>query len=64
MWKKMKGHGIVGWATAFRKLCFSTRAEANNTMVDYLSKHMPFTYPDRQADSFTQEEKINEAGKI
>jgi len=37
---------------------------ANNTMVDYLSKHMPFTYPDRQADSFTQEEKINEAGKF
>lgn len=34
---------------------------ANNTMVDYLSKHLPYIEPDRQVSSFTWDEKIKEA---
>ena len=33
----------------------------NNTIINYLSKHMLFMYPNRQANSFTQDEKIHKA---
>ena len=37
---------------------------ANNTMVEYLSKHLPDMNPSREAKSFTMDEKIDEAENV
>lgn len=37
---------------------------ANNTMLEYLSAHLPHVFSERRASSLTAQEKVNEAQKV